>query len=221
MIVVSQANAHSPFILPAWKVVFQCDLQNNVEEQARQRITVLVTILISNMSLSSSIITVASWFLYNLFKRLMYSCSIPQVSRASQIELCVMEPKAFMKSIAATHIFDSPLMASLFNHSVRHQMIHSLICASGPCLIFCLDLIKSGIKSAVQYCRKQFVQHKQRADRATVSNIFNVTFFVYHFYSFSLPRFWCAFFCFITSSKICLTISFVSSAHALMCSALV
>ena len=46
-------------------------------------------------------------FLYNLFKKLMYSRSIPLVLRASQIELCVMESNAFMKSIVATHIFES------------------------------------------------------------------------------------------------------------------
>ena len=87
-------------------------------------------------------------------------------------------------------------MESLLNHSVRRQMIHCLICAPGPCLTFRLDLIKSWIKSAVQYYRKQFVQHKQRADREIVSNIFNVTFFVYHFYSYALPCFFCAFFLF-------------------------
>ena len=54
--------------------------------------------MISNMSLSSSVITVPFWFLYSLFKRLMHSCSIPQVLRASQKELCVMESNAFMKS---------------------------------------------------------------------------------------------------------------------------
>ena len=43
---------------------------------------------------------------------------------------------------------------------------------------------------------KKFVQRSQRADRAIVSNIFNVTFFVYHFYSYSLPCLWCAFFLF-------------------------
>ena len=51
-----------------------------------------------------------------------------------------------MKSIVATHILTSPLMASLFNHSVRRQMGHCLICTSEPCLIFCVDLIKSGVK---------------------------------------------------------------------------
>ena len=73
--------------------------------------------------------------------------------------------------------FDSPLMASLFNHSVRRQMIHRLMCTSEPCLINYLDLIKSGVKSPVQFCRKQFVQRKQRADRAIVFTIFIVTYF--------------------------------------------
>ena len=41
--------------------------------------------------------------------------------------------------------FESPLIASLFYHSVRRHMIHCLICASEPCLIFGLNLIKSGI----------------------------------------------------------------------------
>ena len=41
VIVVSQVNTHSPCLLPAWKVVFQCHLQKSVEEQARLRITLL------------------------------------------------------------------------------------------------------------------------------------------------------------------------------------
>ena len=57
----------------------------------------LVPFFISNMSLSSSVITVAFGFLYSLFKRLMYSCSIPQVLRTSQIELGVMESNAIME----------------------------------------------------------------------------------------------------------------------------
>ena len=39
--VVSWANTQSSLLLPAWKVVFQRHLQNSVEEQARQRITLL------------------------------------------------------------------------------------------------------------------------------------------------------------------------------------
>ena len=97
LIVVSWANTHSPFLLPAWKVVFQGHLEKNVEEQARQLITLLGPFFISNMSLSSSVITVAFGFLYSLFKRLMYSCSIPHVLRTSQIELGVMESNAFME----------------------------------------------------------------------------------------------------------------------------
>ena len=34
----------------------------------------------------------------------MWSCSIPQDLRAFQIDLCVMESKAFVKSIVAVHI---------------------------------------------------------------------------------------------------------------------
>ena len=154
VIVVSLANTLSPFSSEKVGSRLSMHLQKSVEEQARLRITLLGPFFALEHA--------------TFLKRLTYSCSIPQVLRASQVELCVMESSAFMKS---------PLMASLFNHSVRRQMIHCLICASEPCLIFCLDLIKSGIKSAVQYCRKQVVQRKQRADRAIVYNIFNVTFF--------------------------------------------
>ena len=58
------------------------------------------------MSLSSSVITVAFWSLYK-FLRKLYSCSIPQDLRASQIDLWVMESNAFMKSIVAAHILMS------------------------------------------------------------------------------------------------------------------
>ena len=114
--------------------------------------------------------------------------------------------------------FDFPWHLCSINHSVRHQMIRCLICASKPCLIFRLNLITSGIQSAVQYCRKQFVQRKQRADRAVVSNIFNdtflcITFSLILYHSSSVHSF-----CFITSLKICITISFVSSSHVLMSS---
>ena len=45
-------------------------------------------------------------------------------------------------------------------------------------------------------CRAQFVQRKQRADRAVVSNIFNVSFLCLTFILtyFSLPFLWSAFF---------------------------
>ena len=74
--------------------------------------------LISNMSLSLLVITVAFWFLKSLFKRLMSSCSIPQVLRASQIELWLMESNAFKKSIVANHILTPHSWHFLFNHSV-------------------------------------------------------------------------------------------------------
>ena len=45
MIVVSQAHTHSSFLLPTWNVFFQGFLQNNVEEQARQRVTVFGSFL--------------------------------------------------------------------------------------------------------------------------------------------------------------------------------
>ena len=34
MVVVTQVDSHTFFLLPTWKVVFQCFLQNRVEEQA-------------------------------------------------------------------------------------------------------------------------------------------------------------------------------------------
>ena len=89
--------------------------------------------------------------------------------------------------------FDSPLVTSLINHPVRRQMVCCLVRASEPRLIFCLELVESGILSAVQYRRKQFVQRRQRTDRAVVSDIFNVTYFVYHFYSHFSPCLQCKF----------------------------
>ena len=43
----------------------------------------------------------------------------------------------------------------------------------------------------MQYCPEQFLQRRQRADRAVVFNFFYVSFFVYHFYPHFLPCIWC------------------------------
>ena len=83
--------------------------------------------------------------------------------------------------------FDSPLMAFLINHSVRRKMVCCLVRASESRLIFRLDLVKSWIQSAPPYCREQFAQRWQRTDRAVISNIFHVSFVVYHFYSHFSP----------------------------------
>ena len=126
----------------------------------------------------------------------MYPFSIPQDSRASQIYLCVMESNAFIVNCSNPH-FDSPPMAFLVNHSVCRQMIRCLVRASEPCLISSMELVKSGLKSAFHCWREQFVQRRQRADRAIVSNIFNITNFVCHCFSYFFP---CGenSFCFIT-----------------------
>ena len=100
------------------------------------------------------------------------------------------ESNAFMKSIVAVHIFDSPLVAFLVNHSVHRKMVCYLVRASESRLIFRLILVESRIQPAEQYCREQFVQRWQRTDRAEVSNIFHISFFVYHFHSHLLPCLW-------------------------------
>ena len=66
-------------------------------------------------------------------------------------------------------------MASVFNQSVCRQMTQCLGGASEPCVIFNLELVKSRVKSAIHYCRKQLLQRKQRTYRAITSNIFNIT----------------------------------------------
>ena len=68
-------------------------------------------------------------------------------------------------------------------------MIHRLVRASEPSLIFGLSLIKCGIKSVVQDSRKQFVQRWQSTDRAIVSDIFFVPSSVDNFSPFSTPCF--------------------------------
>ena len=72
-------------------------------------------------------------------------------------------------------------------------MVCCLARASEPRLIFRLDLVKSGSSSAVQNCRKQFVQRMRRTDRAVVSNILHVYFSVYHFYCHFSPCLWSKF----------------------------
>ena len=85
---------------------------------------------------------------------------------------------------------ESPPMAILFNHSVSRKMVHRLVGAPEPSLIFGLSLITSGIKSAVQDRRKQFVLRWQSTNRAIVSDVFLVPFFVDDFYPYSPPCFW-------------------------------
>ena len=101
--------------------------------------------------------------------KLMCSCSIPQEIWG--------HPKDGVERLHEMNCsnphFDCPIMASL---------VHCLICTSELCLIFCLNLIQSRVKSSIHSCRKQFEQCKQIADRVIVSNIVSVTFFVYHFY---------------------------------------
>ena len=99
-------------------------------------------------------------------------------------------------------------------------MVCCLVRASESRLLFRLDLIKSWIQSAVQYCREQFVQRGQRTDRAVVSNIFHFSFFVTFIVSFRQAS-GVNSFCFTIPLKICLTTSIVSSSHALMSSALI
>ena len=78
MVFVTKANTHSSLLLPVREVVLQSLLQNNVEEQAGQKITPL-----------------GHLFDLEHVARLMHPCSIPQDSRAFQIDLCVMESLNF------------------------------------------------------------------------------------------------------------------------------
>ena len=86
--------------------------------------------------------------------------------------------------------FDSPLVAFLINHCVRRKMVCCLVRASESRRIFCLDLVKSWVQSAVQYCREQFVQRWQGAYRVVVSSIFHVSFFYVSllFSLFAMPQ---------------------------------
>ena len=68
-------------------------------------------------------------------------------------------------------------------------MIHRLVGASEPSLIFGLGLIKCGIKSVEQDSRKQFVQRWQSTDRAIGPDIFFVPSSVDNFLRFSTPCF--------------------------------
>ena len=68
-------------------------------------------------------------------------------------------------------------------------MIHRLVGASEPSLIFGLGLIKCGIKSVEQDSRKQFVQRWQSTDRAIGPDIFFVPSSVNNFLRFSTPCF--------------------------------
>ena len=90
-------------------------------------------------------------------------------------------------------------------------MIHRLVGASEPSLIFGLNLIKCGIKFVAQDGRKQFVQRWQSTHRAIVSDIFSVpsqwiTFSVFlrHVSGVQLS-------CLNTSLKICFIIPFVAN----------
>ena len=60
-LVITQAYAHSSFLLPARNVFFQCFLHSKLDRGS----PCLVPFLISNMSLSSSVSTVAFCSLYN------------------------------------------------------------------------------------------------------------------------------------------------------------
>ena len=154
---VRQSNSKSPtdmsipfFLLPAWKVVFQGRLHTVSKSKLDNGSPCLVFLLISNMSLSLSVSTVAFWSLCSLFKRLKYFCSMPQILTAFHIELWPMESKAFMKSIVASH-FNTPLLAFLFNHPVCRKVTQRLVRTTEPSLILWLNLVEPRIKSVV-YC---------------------------------------------------------------------
>ena len=143
----------------------------------------------------------------------MYSWSIPQELNAFQIDLWVMESKAFVKSIVAIHILIHHSWHCCSSHPVRRKVVRCLVWAFESSLCFSLFLVESWIQSSVQNRRKQFVQRKQWTYRAVVTYIFHVTFLVQYFYFHFLPSFKS---CLMMSLKICLTISFVSSSQALM-----
>ena len=83
--------------------------------------------------------------------------------------------------------FDSPLVAFLLNHSVRRKVVCCLVWAFESSLVFRLNLVESWIYSSVQYCREQFVQRWQWADRA--SHFFCITFIVTYFHASSVNSF--------------------------------
>ena len=99
-----------------------------------------------------------------------------------------MESIASMKSIIKPH-FDTPLLASLFNHSVCCQVVQRLVRKTENSLILWLFTVKPGKKSVVQDGREQFVQRWQNTDWAIVSDNFFVPFFVDNFYAYSTPCF--------------------------------
>ena len=99
-------------------------------------------------------------------------------------------------------------------------MIHRLVRAPGPYLIFGLNLIKSGIKSVVQDRRTQFVQRWPRTNRAIVSDVLFVPFFCDGFLSVFCAMFLeHSFSCLNTSLKICFIYSFVAASQLLVSSA--
>ena len=100
-------------------------------------------------------------------------------------------------------------------------MIHCLICASEPTLNFCFDLIKSGINQLYSIvvnslCSARKEQIGRQFPTSSTSPFWCTTFVLNLRHVYGVHSF-----CFITSLQICLTISFVSSPHALMSSALI
>ena len=91
MIVVTQVDSHTFFLLPTWNVVFQCFLQNVLKSELERGSSCVVHFLISNMSLSSSVSTVASWSSVKFVQEADVVMFDTADLRAFQIDLCVME----------------------------------------------------------------------------------------------------------------------------------
>ena len=96
----SQTDAHA-FLLPSCQVVFQCSLQNRVEQKGYSADRLALDLpFISNTSLSF-VKTVAFWSAKSLFRRLMCCGWIPNCASGA---LCFIVSSAFAKSNVAIHI---------------------------------------------------------------------------------------------------------------------
>ena len=163
-----------------------------------------------------TLITLAFWFLYCLFKRLMYSCSMPQVFREPHIELWVMGSNAFMKSFVATHILTlhSWHFCSIFCMSLNDPSL-GRNAGTLPDLRIEFDQVWNVVKMVDNslYCAGE-VQIRRWFPTSS-SFLFLWIIFIRtlcHVSGVQLS-------CFNTSLKICFTIPFVATSQFLMSSA--
>ena len=161
---ITQTDPHA-FLAPSCQVVFQCSLQNRVEQQGTQRITLLcASLYLEHIGL---FVCQDCRFLVckrNLFKRLTYCGSLPNCASAVHNALCFIVSKAFAKSTAPK-----------------------------PSLIVWLSAVKPEVKKAC--CTRALnsicttlVEYKSGGSYQLLPR----HHFVFHFASYSSP-FWCAF----------------------------